>query len=124
MYNELPMENVVNTPVDLRDRTLEFSRLVIRFLKQIPRDPLVEPIRNQIVRSATSIGANFVEAKDSGSRRDFRNKVLICKKEAAEALYWLKLLEEFTDKDELGVLQGECQEIILILQKIINTLGH
>ncbi len=124
MYNEWPMNNVVNAPVDLRDRTLLFSRRIIRFLKALPRDPLVEPIRNQLIRSATSVGANFAEAKDSASRKDFRNKTFISKKEASETMYWLKLLEEFTDSAELKELQTECQEILLILQKIISTSSH
>lgn len=113
-----------NVPIDLRDRTLIFSREVIRFIKLLRKDPLVVPILNQLVRSATSIGANFIEAKNGSSKKDFRNKVFISKKEASETLYWLKLLEEFTDEPELGRLQKECQEIILILQKIITTLDH
>lgn len=74
------------------------------------------------MKSSTSIGANFAEAKDSGSVKDFRNKVFISKKEASETLYWLKLFEEINDSQELRNLQKECYEIILILQKIINTL--
>jgi four helix bundle protein len=76
------------------------------------------------VSSTTSIGANFVEAKDAASKKDFRNKVLISKKEASEALYWLKICEEFTSDPDLYRLQQECKEIILILQKIIHTLKH
>jgi four helix bundle protein len=123
MYNEWPMNNVVNVPIDLRDRTLEFSRSIIRFLRTI-KDPLARPIVSQLLRSATSIGANFTEAKNASSRRDFRAKVFICKKEASETLYWLKLLEEFTDEAQLADLQQETQEIILILQKSITTSDH
>lgn len=124
MYNEYPMDNIKNGPIDLRDRTLEFSRRVIRFLRPLQKDALAQPLCNQLVRSATSIGANFVEAKNASSKRDFRNKVFICKKEASETLYWLKLLEEFTNLSELSKLEDECQELILILQKIINTLDN
>jgi four helix bundle protein len=123
MYNEWPMSNVVNAPVDLRDRTLEFSRSIIRFLKTV-KEPLARPIIIQLLRSATSIGANFTEAKNASSKRDFRSKVFISKKEAAETLYWLMLLEEFTQDAQLASLQKEAQEIILILQKIITTLDH
>lgn len=87
------------------------------------KNELIKPLANQLVRSATSVGANFVEAKNSGSKKDFRNKVFISKKEASESLYWLQLFEEFDQSDELKSLQKECQEIILILQKIINTLN-
>ena len=124
MYNEWPMINEPNTPVDLRDRSLEFSRRILQFAKTIPQDTITRPIIVQLVKSATSVGANFVEAKNASSKRDFRNKVFISKKEASETIYWLKLLDEFTDKPELEKLKVECQEIILILQKIINTLGH
>jgi four helix bundle protein len=123
MYNEWPMSNVVNAPIDLRDRTLEFSRSIIRFLKTV-KEPLARPIIIQLLRSATSIGANFTEAKNASSKRDFRSKVFISKKEAAETLYWLMLLEEFTQDAQLASLQKEAQEIILILQKIITTLDH
>lgn len=118
------MNNVANPPIDLRDRSLEFSRAVIRFLKAMPSHQLSNPISNQLVRSATSIGANFVEAKNASSKRDFRNKVFICKKEASETMYWLKILEEFMPKSDLESLQTECQQIIMILQKIITTLDH
>ena len=118
------MQKIDNAPIDLRDRTLTFSKDIIRLGKLIQRDILSQPIVNQLVRSATSIGANFTEAKDSGSRKDFRSKVLIAKKEASETKYWRSLCEEFTNSSELSRLQNECQQITLILQKIITTLGH
>ncbi|HSW36742.1 MAG TPA: four helix bundle protein, partial [Candidatus Saccharimonadales bacterium] len=93
------MSNAVNAPIDLRDRSLEFSREIIHFLKQVPRNDLTQPVINQLIRSSTGVGANFIEAKNAGSKRDFRNKVLISKKEASETLYWLQLLEEFTALD-------------------------
>lgn len=118
------MAQVTNAPIDLRDRTLVFAKDVIRFVKPLQRDLVSQPIISQLVRSSTSIGANFVEAKDSGSKKDFRNKVLIAKKEASETMYWLRLCEELTDSSELARLQDECQQIILILQKIITTSRH
>lgn len=69
----------MSSPVDLRDRALNFSKDAIDFAKLIKQDTISRPIINQLVRSASSIGANFVEAKDSGSRKDCRNKVLIAK---------------------------------------------
>jgi len=101
-----------------------FARDAIIFSKQIEQNLLTRPIISQLIRSSTSIGANFIEAKDAASKKDFRNKVLISKKEASETKYWLSLCEEFTDSANLAHLQQECQEIILILQQIINTLSH
>lgn len=118
------MSNETNSPIDLCERTLHFSRTVIRFIKPLQKDILVRPLVSQLIRSATSIGANFIEAKNASSKKDFRNKVFISKKEASETLYWLQLLEEFTDSGELKTLQKECKELILILQKIITTLDH
>lgn len=111
--------------MDMRDRTLGFSKSIIRFVKPLKSDALAQPIILQLVRSSTSIGANFIEAKNGSSKKDFRNKVFISKKEASETLYWLKLLEEFVQPSkELSYLQDECQQMILILQKIINTLDN
>lgn len=124
MYNELTMSNVANSPIDLRDRTYDFARDVLRFARQIPSNSISRPIISQLVRSSTSVGANFIEAKNASSKKDFRNKVFISKKEASETLYWLRLTGEFTESTELVKLQKECQEIVLILQKIITTLDH
>ncbi|HSX17823.1 MAG TPA: four helix bundle protein [Candidatus Saccharimonadales bacterium] len=117
------MKTIVNTPIDLRDRTALFARDVIRFVKPLRANNVAIPITTQLIRSSSSIGANFIEAKNAESRKDFRYKVTLCKKEASETAYWLKLCEEFTDVTELSRLQKECRELILILQKIINTLS-
>lgn len=78
---------------------------------------------NQIVRSGTSIGANYSEADEANSKRDFINKVAISKKETKETKYWLKIithtLSEF--KDEAGKLWKEAQELNLILAAIIRN---
>ncbi|HCM51551.1 TPA: four helix bundle protein [Candidatus Saccharibacteria bacterium] len=116
--------SIATQPVDLRDRTLDFAKKVLRLSKRLPNSTLSRPIVIQLVRSSSSVGANFVEAKNASSKKDFRNKVFICKKEASETLYWLKLCEEFTDDPELYNLQKECQEIILILQRIVSPLNH
>lgn len=123
MYNECPMSNAGNVPIDSRERSLIFSRDIIRFLKALPNNTFTQPVINQLLRSSTSIGANFNEAKNAGSKKDFRNKVFIAKKEASESLYWLRLLEESTNSNELKRLQNECQEIILILQSIANKVS-
>lgn len=124
MYNECSMSNVATGPIDLRDRTLSFSKDVIRYAKTIKFGITSQPIINQLVKSSTSVGANFIEAKNAGSNRDFLNKVYISKKEASETLYWLRICEEFGATTELKQLQDECQKIILILQKIVNKMRH
>jgi len=80
-----------------------------------------------VIRSSTSVGANYCEANGASSKRDFRNKIYICKKEIQETKYWLELLEEMIDegkKAELGLLQKEAQELTLIFNKISGTLNN
>ena len=80
-----------------------------------------------MIRSSTSVGANYCEANGASSKRDFRNKIYICKKEIQETKYWLELLEEMIDegkKAELGLLQKEAQELTLIFNKISGTLNN
>lgn len=125
MYNESSMnESIKNHPMDLRERTMIFSKSVVAFCNSMSSQTQLRPLLGQLIRSATSIGANFVEAKDSVSRKDFRNKVLISKKEAAETNYWLSILEDYAPKGQIKALQKECREITLILQSIVNKLRH
>lgn len=79
---------------DLEDRSLEFARRVIRLVKALPRNTVNNRLADQVVRSGTSIGANYREANETDTSRDFRNRIRITKKEAKETLYWLKLVIE------------------------------
>jgi four helix bundle protein len=106
----------------LEDRMLDFSVAVVKHSAKL-KQPLLKPIISQVIRSASSIGANFVEANNGSSNADFRNKIFIAKKEANETKYWLRMLQKLGDStDELQKLIDEVQEFILILQKIVNTL--
>ena len=118
------MKTIANAPIDLREITLDFTRDVIKFCKSIHHVPLAQPVVHQLIRSSSSVGANFIEAKNASSKKDFRNKIFISKKEASETMYWLRVCEEFTDSKELLNLQQECQEIILILQRIVSPLSN
>lgn len=76
------------------------------------------------MRSGTSVGANYMEAINASSKKDFKNKLFICKKEAQETKYWLTMLKE-TDSaisESINSLSQECHELNLIFQKSINTL--
>jgi len=69
------------------------------------------------------VGANYAEANNASSKTDYRAKIFIAKKEAAETKYWLKILIELGDKsEEIMYLQEETQGILMTLQKIISTL--
>ncbi|MBI5906515.1 four helix bundle protein [Candidatus Saccharibacteria bacterium] len=111
-------------PLKLDVRTVNFSREVITFCKAEKVTLVSRPLINQLVRSATSIGANYAEANNAASRVDFRSKIFIAKKETAETEYWLTLLSDVTnDKDTCNKLTQECHYLLMTFQKIINTLN-
>ena len=113
-----------NTKYNLEERTSKFGESVIRYCKTLSLDTISKPVVSQIIRSGTSIGANYMEANNASSRKDFANKIFICKKESQETKHWLKMLEIcFPDKtNEIKILAQETQELIMIFQKIINSL--
>jgi hypothetical protein len=74
---------------DLAERTAVFGEQVIRFARGVRLDAITQPLVRQLVRSATSVGANYLEANDSESQRDLRHKLSICRKESRETTHWL-----------------------------------
>ncbi|HOX10576.1 MAG TPA: four helix bundle protein [Candidatus Moranbacteria bacterium] len=111
---------------NLEERTTNFSKKVVIFLKTIKKDNLSLPLINQLVRSATSIGANYFEAGGSCSKKDFKNKIYICKKECRETKYWLEILAEAhpESKNICRELWKEAHELTLIFSKTILTLEN
>lgn len=109
---------------DLEERTAKFGESVILFCKSLMLDPILAPLVNQLIRSATSIGANYMEANGASSRRDFQNKIYICKKEAQETKHWLRMIAvHSSDKTvEIRSLWKEAQELTLVFQKITMSL--
>ncbi len=83
---------------DLEERTTKFSEELIELCKKVPKTTVTIPIVSQLVRSGTSMGANYMEANGAFSKKDFRNKVSICKKEGRETKYWLRLLAKTDEK--------------------------
>lgn len=114
---------MTQTAFDLEQRTLQFSTSIINFVKQITLTPINKNIVSQLIRSATSIGANYCEANESESKKDFIHKISICKKECKETQYWLRLLSETNPdfKNQLRLLWKENQELLFIFSKIITT---
>ncbi len=106
----------------LEERTIRFSVSVVKTLGKHSSSPTLKPLIIQIIRSATSVGANYAEANNGSSRADFKNKMYICKKEAAETVYWLKVLKELITHEDLSHLSTEARELYLILQKATNTM--
>lgn len=106
----------------LEQRTINFSVNVIKRCGKYSKHTSYNPLINQLIRSATSIGANYAEANNAVSRADFKSKISIAKKEAAETRYWLKILSELLPGDDFTDLEQEARELNLILQKIISTI--
>ena len=94
-----------NTKYDLEERTARFGEDVLRFAIKIPKETINLPLITQLVRAATSIGANYCEADDGVSKKDFRNKIGFCRKEAREAKHWLRMVATVNNdlKKEAGV---------------------
>lgn len=105
---------------DLEERTAKFGENIIRFCKTIPNNQITRPLILQLIRSATSIGANYMEANQASSKRDFRNKIKIAQKESNETKHWLRMISsaENTYKKHCGVLWKEAHELTLIFAKI------
>ena len=105
---------------DLEERTARFGETVIAFVKRIPHNVVTIPLIGQLVRSGTSVGANYCEADDAVSKKDFRHKISICKKEARESKYWLRRIAAAEDcaKQEARVHWKEAKEPHLIFSAI------
>ena len=109
---------------DLEERTGQFGEDVIDFCKGIGETMISRPLIGQLIRSATSIGANYMEANGASSKKDFTNKIFICKKETQETKHWLRMIKKCNSENEpkIMILWNECQELTLIFQKITNSL--
>lgn len=108
------------------ERTEIFGEKIIVLCKKLESNLINRPIISQLIRSATSIGANYMEANNAASKKDFANKIFICKKEAQETKHWLRMLSVSENSEEitkqLRELWQECHELTMIFQKIVNTL--
>ena len=106
---------------DLEERTAQFGEAIIELVKTFHRDPINSPLISQIVRSGTSIGANYVEADGAESKKDFQHKISICKKESKETKHWLRMIVKANPsrRDECQKLSKEAQELSLIFSSIL-----
>lgn len=108
---------------DLAERTSIFGEEVIDFAKLIVYDIVNKPLVNQFIRSGTSVGANYMEADGAESKNDFRHKIAICKKEAKETMYWLRMIAKASPdkKEKCRNLWQEAHELALIFSAIIKS---
>lgn len=105
---------------DLEERSAKFGEDVIFFVKKLSTNSINQSLINQIVRSATSIGANYMEANQASSKKDFRNKIRISQKESNETKHWLRMIAAAnpSHKEECKNLWKEAHELTLIFAKI------
>jgi four helix bundle protein len=109
---------------DLEERTAKFGEDIVRFCKKVPRSPITDPLVVQLVKSSTSVGANYCEADDAVSGRDFKNKIGICKKEARESKYFIRVFMVAVPalKEEALSLLQEAKELNLIFNSIFRKI--
>ena len=112
---------------DLEDRTLKFSKKVRQFTRDIKKNIDLQNDTLQLIRSSGSVGANYIEANDSLSKKDFLMRIRICLKEVKEAEYWLRLiydaLPDNNNESTIHLIQ-EAEELRHIFAKIIiNTVA-
>ena len=111
------------TKYDLAERTARFGEEIVRFAKKLPVDVVSRPLIDQLVRAGTSVGANYSEADDAESRKDFRHKIGICRKESRETKHWLRMMAVAVPDhaEEARPLWKEAKELHLIFASIIRS---
>ncbi|MEK7644203.1 MAG: four helix bundle protein, partial [Patescibacteria group bacterium] len=118
MPNQTPNPN--KKIYDLAERTARFGEAVIDFVRTLPKDQINQPLISQIIRSSTSIGANYMEADGADSKKDFLHKIGLCKREAKETQHWLRMIAHanIPFKEKCRELWQEAHELTLIFSKI------
>lgn len=104
---------------DLEDRTFNFAKDVREFARQIPRTIASIEDTKQVVRASGSVGANYIEANESLSKKDFLMRIKICRKEAKESRYWLRLVEA----GDNSLLQKKRSDLIQEAVELTNIFG-
>jgi four helix bundle protein len=107
---------------DLEERTEKFAKAVIALCNGMPKSTVNHELVSQLVRSAGSVGANYIEANERLSQKDFVNRIKICRKEAKESRYWLRLIAVPNSQfeTEIAVLEQESTELMNIFGAILK----
>jgi len=124
MNDETTMTKPELTPKhNLEERTAKFGEAVIAFAKAIPQNVITWPLISQLVRASTSVGANYCEADDAESKKDFRHKINTCRKEARETKHWLRMIvaADKSLRSQAQPLWQEAKELNLIFSAIFRN---
>jgi len=113
--------NLKSKHYDLEPRTLEFGKRVIRLAKALPKNLINNRLIDQVIRSGTSIGANYREANETETKKDFQFRIRICRKESKETIYWLNLITEANPEfnERIKPLLQETIELVKIFATIL-----
>ena len=113
-------ESAATSEYDLEERTARFGESVIAFAKKIPVNEVTRALIAQLVRAASSVGANYAEADDCDSRKDFRFKIGLCRREARESKHWVRMVVAADQqvRHEARVIWQEAKELNLIFGAI------
>lgn len=118
------MTQFLNKNYDLEERTAKFAEEIVLLVKICPKNSTTFSILDQLIRAGTSIGANYCEANGASSKKDFKNKIFICKKESKETQYWLRILSKAVDEENLKQscrnLWQEAKELSMIFATIAS----
>ncbi len=112
-----------NKPYDLEERTFQFAKLVRLLIKSLPKTIANIGDSKQLIRSSGSVGANYREANESLSKKDFIMRIKISRKEAKESSYWLRLIHEtnnLNNTEDIKSLIQEANELTKILSSILE----
>ena len=118
--DRMPKKVAKKREFDLEERCSRFGESVIAFVKRIPINVVSIPLIDQLVRAATSVGANYGEADDAESKKDFKHKIGLCRKESKETKLWLRMIaaSDLTLREEARILWQEAKELNLIFGAI------
>ena len=119
------MTNIVNNKKwDLEERTAKFGENIILFCKKVPKSPIKIPLITQLAKAGTSVGANYCEADDAESKKDFRHKIGIVKKESRETKHFIRMIVVAVPKlkEDGKPLWQEAKELNLIFNSIYKKV--
>ena len=107
-------------PRELGERTAQFGEAIIRFLKKVPTSPANNPLISQLAAAGTSVGANYCEADDAISGKEFKQKICTCRKESKESMFFLRMIAAAEEglASEARALWREAKELNLIFGAI------
>jgi len=110
-----------NRQYNLEERTFQFAKNIGLYLKQLPKNILNLEYGKQLVRASGSVGANYIEANESLSKKDFVMRIKICRKESKESAYWLRLIVEANDENYKNKGSERLNEAVE-LKKILSSI--